>query len=222
MHIIDNVIENADKTFNTAEGVTVVPTSKDFVVRFTKRSHAELRRQRYDTILSNPPLYTSKDMVLYEYIGPDVVELYEMCNTDDEMIALATRLTLDIYAAVCMLHDSLVVHLDIKPDNICVSSTGKCRLIDGGGATTINAEGVSTDPCFYTLAACKRCVWTTHTIKDLRQHDYYALAETIVSVVPVRKRGNNKKTDLLIEMSDALRSMSRDKCDRVVAQLQTM
>jgi serine/threonine protein kinase len=214
---IDDIVETADRTFNTAEGVTIVSSSKDYIVRFAKRTHAEKRRQRYDTMLSIPPVFCHAGMVVYEYIGPDVVEIYNMCTTDDEKLALAVKLAQDMYGAVRCLHERMIVHLDIKPDNICIDSRGKCILIDGGGATTIDCNGTSTDPCFYTMAACKPCVWSDHTVKDLREHDYYALAETILSIIPAE--GTNEQVQTLTELVDSLTSLSHRNCGRLVATL---
>lgn len=217
MRVIDTIVETANRTFDTAEGITVVSPSAGFVVRFAKRSYAEKRRQRYDAMLSNPPVHTFDNMVLYQYIGPDVVDTYETCITDDEKISLAMRLAIDIYKFIRSLHDRLIVHLDIKPDNICVDANGEFHLIDGGGATTIDTEGVSTDPSFQSMAACRHCVWTAHAIKDLRVHDYNALAETILSMIPTQQ--SDRRVTLLLEITDALQASSRDCCDRLVSAL---
>lgn len=170
-------------------------------------------------MLSVPPLFFYKGMVVYKYIGPDVVETYETCKSDDEKIALAVTLAQDVYGAMCCLHERMVVHLDIKPDNICVDSHGKFHLIDGGGATTIDNRGHSTDVSFQSMAACKPSVWTNNTVKDLREHDYYALADTILSITPAKT--TNKTVQTLVKLANSLTSLSYCDCDELVACLQT-
>lgn len=62
------------------------------------------------------------------------------CDAQRLDIAARVRLFLDVCAAVQYAHSQLVVHRDLKPDNILVDAQGKVRLLDFGIARLLGDE----------------------------------------------------------------------------------
>lgn len=60
-------------------------------------------------------------------------------------LAERVRLIVQVLDALQAAHQSLVVHLDIKPSNILVDRSGNVRLIDFGTAKLLSAEGAATE-----------------------------------------------------------------------------
>lgn len=60
------------------------------------------------------------------------------------------RLAAEVLDALHAAHQSLVVHLDIKPSNILVDRAGRVRLIDFGTAKLLGAEGAATETRQFT------------------------------------------------------------------------
>jgi serine/threonine protein kinase len=73
--------------------------------------------------------------IVMEYIdGPTLAE--RIGATGRLQIAEALRIFRDVVAAVCYIHSHGIVHRDIKPHNIKISSAGEVKLLDFGIAKT--------------------------------------------------------------------------------------
>lgn len=68
------------------------------------------------------------------------VSITSYCAANGLEIADRLRLFLDLCAAVGYAHDRQVVHCDIKPDNILVTTEGSVKLLDFGIASIDDAE----------------------------------------------------------------------------------
>ncbi|WP_164483838.1 serine/threonine-protein kinase [Pseudofulvimonas gallinarii] len=62
------------------------------------------------------------------------------CDEERLTIAARVRLFLDVCAAVQYAHAQLVVHRDLKPDNILIDDNGAVRLLDFGIARLLGEE----------------------------------------------------------------------------------
>lgn len=54
----------------------------------------------------------------------------------------------DLLAAVAYLHESSIVHADIKPSNVLIDRAGTVKLLDFGAARMLDADGKSRDSTF--------------------------------------------------------------------------
>lgn len=72
--------------------------------------------------------------------GTDVVSF-----VNEKHMSLAARLVLfeEVLSAIAYAHERLLMHQDIKPDNILVDASGHPRLIDFGLATVLSGTGDS-------------------------------------------------------------------------------
>ncbi|MBM3766267.1 MAG: serine/threonine protein kinase [Acidobacteria bacterium] len=62
-----------------------------------------------------------------------------------ERVAMLFR---DLLAAVAYLHESSIVHADIKPSNVLIDRAGAVKLLDFGAARMLDADGKSRDSTF--------------------------------------------------------------------------
>ena len=76
--------------------------------------------------------------VVMEYVDGRPIDRY----CDDARLTIAQRLMLyrDVCLAVAYAHSHLIVHRDIKPDNILVSTDGLVKLVDFGVAKLLDED----------------------------------------------------------------------------------
>ncbi len=89
---------------------------------------------------------TTKDGVPYlvmEYIDGVRIDAYCDCQRLD--IASRLKLFQTICAAVHHAHENLIIHRDIKPQNILVTADGTPKLLDFGIAKLTDTHGTATD-----------------------------------------------------------------------------
>ena len=73
-----------------------------------------------------------------EYIEGERIDLY--CDANRLSIDERLQLFREVCAAVQVAHQNLVVHRDIKPGNILITSDGQAKLLDFGIAKLLNPE----------------------------------------------------------------------------------
>jgi serine/threonine protein kinase len=78
-----------------------------------------------------------------EYV--DGVRLDRYCDEQRATIPERIRLFLQVCDAVSAAHRSLVVHRDIKPNNVLVTRDGATKLLDFGIATVLDADSGQAD-----------------------------------------------------------------------------
>ena len=79
--------------------------------------------------------------LVLEYVDGQSIDRY--CDSRDLGIDARLRLFLDVLAAVAHAHAHLVVHRDIKPGNVLVSTNGEVKLLDFGIAKLLERESVA-------------------------------------------------------------------------------
>ncbi|HEU4724496.1 MAG TPA: serine/threonine-protein kinase, partial [Candidatus Eisenbacteria bacterium] len=89
--------------------------------------------------------------LVMEYV--DGVPLYEWCSENAPTLRARLRLFLTLCGAVEAAHRRLVLHRDIKPGNVLVTSDGAPRLLDFGVAKIFSQEGIAPEPDLTTLHA---------------------------------------------------------------------
>ena len=132
--------ERADAAFRRPAAVKVVrrgPHSADIIERF-RRERETLAALDHPSIARIMDAGTTPDGQPYfvmEYV--DGVRIDEFCDAN----TLTTEQRLDLFGTVCRAvqyaHQTLVVHRDLKPDNILVSRDGVPKLLDFGIAKLI-------------------------------------------------------------------------------------
>lgn len=82
--------------------------------------------------------------LVMEYVDGRPITKYcseNKCSIDDKLSLIE-----QICEGVNFAHSNLVVHRDLKPDNIFVKSNGACKILDFGIAKIIDSDGSLPDP----------------------------------------------------------------------------
>ncbi len=80
----------------------------------------------------------SQPYLVLEYIEGEPIDRW--CDTHVLDVNARIRLLLDVLSAVAHAHTNLVLHRDLKPNNILITSDGQVKLLDFGIAKLLAAE----------------------------------------------------------------------------------
>jgi eukaryotic-like serine/threonine-protein kinase len=123
---------------------------------FTERFH---REQQNLAALDHPNITRLLDAGWNEngqpYLVMEYVEgmhLDEYCDAHELGIEARLRYFLQICDAVSNAHRNLIVHLDLKPSNVLVSTAGAVKLLDFGTSKLIRIDGSPTSTIMATPA----------------------------------------------------------------------
>jgi serine/threonine protein kinase len=86
--------------------------------------------------------------LILEYVDGVAIDRY--CDQHKLDVNSRIRLFLDVLAAVAHAHANLIVHRDIKPTNVLVSTGGEVKLLDFGIAKLLEGEGQTGAPTMLT------------------------------------------------------------------------
>ena len=108
-----------------------------------------LDEARTAAILSDPSIVTVHDFEIQDSTAYLIMEYVEGMTLTELLRDHDDRLTLDVVAAVFdavahaleVAHENGVLHLDIKPDNILINTSGQVKVTDFGLATLADAQG---------------------------------------------------------------------------------
>ena len=84
---------------------------------------------------SNPETFDTLYVVM-EYAESDLKKIIKS-NIHLELLHIET-IIYNLLCAIKYLHESNVLHRDLKPDNICVTKQGTVKLIDFGAVKLLN------------------------------------------------------------------------------------
>ncbi|MBO4352929.1 MAG: serine/threonine protein kinase, partial [Eggerthellaceae bacterium] len=111
-----------------------------------------LDEARTAAMLSDPRIVTVYDFEVRDRTAYLIMEYVEGATLTQIMRDYSDWLTLDVVAAVfdavagalTAAHETGVLHLDIKPDNILINAKGEVKVTDFGLATLADASGAGT------------------------------------------------------------------------------
>ena len=127
--------------------------SDEMVRRFRRERQilASLDHPNMARLLDGGTTDTGLPWLVMEYV--DGVPLYEWCSDHAPTLRARLRLFLTLCGAVEAAHRRLVLHRDIKPGNVLVTSEGSPRLLDFGVAKIFSRDGIAPEPDLTTLHA---------------------------------------------------------------------
>jgi len=90
--------------------------------------------------------FANEKQILANLNHPNIAQLLDGGSTGDGQMSISQRLTLfrKICVAVNFAHRNLVVHRDLKPDNILVTENGEPKLLDFGVAKLASVDETLT------------------------------------------------------------------------------
>lgn len=137
--------ERSDGAFDKRVAVKILSTA------YVQSRDRFLRERQFLARLDHPNIArlldagATPDHALYlvmEYV--DGVPLDRYCRDRRLTVAERLPLLLQVCAGVAHAHRSLIVHCDIKPENILVTSDGAVKLLDFGIARLLDSSGAVT------------------------------------------------------------------------------
>lgn len=137
--------ERADAAFRRHAAIKVVRRGSDLAqiidhFRRERETLAALDHPNIARLMDGGTTPDGQPYFVMEYV--DGVRVDRYC--DDQRLSVERRL--DVFLAICAgveyAHQNLVVHRDIKPDNILVSREGIPKLLDFGVAKILSARAV--------------------------------------------------------------------------------
>ena len=135
--------QRADGAFDTQVALKVIRggfASREIHRRFLaeRRILARLRHQHIAHLLDGGMTHAGQPYFVMEYIDGEIITHY----CDKRRLGVEHRLGLfqDVCKAVQYAHANLVVHRDLKPNNILVTDSGQVKLLDFGIAKLLREQ----------------------------------------------------------------------------------
>jgi len=112
-------------------------------------------------------------------LGLEYMDVGSLCNIPALSMAQLQYICVRVLLALQTLHSALVVHNDLKPDNILVSSDGKVKLIDFGCALRMKADDA---PLTKSIGSIRYLSFEKRFVTPIRyttKSDLYSLGVTL-------------------------------------------
>jgi serine/threonine protein kinase len=171
--------ERADETFDKRVAIKVITRGLDTdavlgLFRHERQILAALEHPNIARLLDAGTTADGRPYFVLEHVEGQPIHAY----CDARRLSIADRLTLfrRVCAAVAYAHQRLIVHCDIKPSNILVTSDGEPKLLDFGIAKLI-------DPARVGDAAGTIAAWRPLTPEYASPEQLSGLASTTLSDV---------------------------------------
>lgn len=143
--------ERADGAFERRVAVKLLPISlqsEDMVRSFERerRIAARLNHPGIAQLLDGGTTEDGSPYLVLEFV--EGISITEYCDRNTLNVDQRLQLLLQVCSAVQFAHRNLVVHRDLKPDNILIDGDGRARLLDFGIARIIEdmKPARSTEP----------------------------------------------------------------------------
>lgn len=116
------------------------------LARFRREQHtlAALQHEGVVAFLDAGALPDGRPYLVMEHV--DGAPITHWCRDTGASLAQRVALLVQACEAVQFAHQELVLHRDLKPDNILVTAGGRTQLLDFGVATLLSCDGDSTRP----------------------------------------------------------------------------
>ena len=185
---------------------------------FVERFH---REQRLLASLDHPNITRLFDAgatedgqpyIVMEYV--DGVPIDRYCDERKLDIESRVRLFLTVCDAVSAAHRGLIVHLDLKPSNVLVSTAGIVKLLDFGTSKWTQANGESTATLVATPAFASPEQLLNRPVSTAS--DVYGLGATLYKLLCGQAPFGN--TSGVVRMEKALRGLEPEPLARAAAE----
>ena len=168
-----------------------------FIERFHREEHilASLDHPNITRMLDAGLSDRRQPYLVMEYV--DGVHLDVYCDSRRLGIAERLQLFLRVCDAVGYAHRNLVVHLDLKPSNILVTSDGTVKLLDFGTSKLIQPDSLLTTTVMATPAYASPEQLRNEPVTT--SCDIYALGAVLFELLAGSRPGHNASVALMIE-----------------------
>ncbi|MGH7655236.1 MAG: protein kinase domain-containing protein [Gemmatimonadaceae bacterium] len=139
--------KRADGAFEQEVALKVIKRgmdSREIVARFRSERQilARLQHPNIARLVDGGVTDDSRPWFAMEYVDGKPIDVY--CDEHHLTVAQRLDLFIEVCAAVQFAHANLVVHRDLKPDNILVTSTGDVKLLDFGIGKVLEADNTKS------------------------------------------------------------------------------
>ena len=171
-----------------------------FAERFAREQYilASLQHENITRMLDAGVSATGQPYLVMEYVNG--VHLDRYC--DERSLGVPARLTLflEVCKAISYAHQNLVVHLDLKPSNILVTSdSGTVKVLDFGTSKLIQPDSLLTTTVMATPAYASPEQLLNEPVTTVC--DVYALGAILFELLSGRRPNQDSSVALLIERS---------------------
>jgi serine/threonine protein kinase/tetratricopeptide (TPR) repeat protein len=168
-----------------------------FIERFHREEHilASLDHPNITRMLDAGLSDRGQPYLVMEYV--DGVHLDVYCDAHKLGIAERLQLFLRVCDAVGYAHRNLIVHLDLKPSNILVTSDGTVKLLDFGTSKLIQPDSLLTTTVMATPAYASPEQLRNEPVTT--SCDVYALGAVLFELLAGSRPGHNASVAAMIE-----------------------
>jgi eukaryotic-like serine/threonine-protein kinase len=168
-----------------------------FVERFRREQHilASLDHPNITRMLDAGLSEDGQPYLVMEYVDGVPLDVY----CDERHFGIDERLELFLHVcdAVAYAHRNLIVHLDLKPSNIFVTSDGTVKLLDFGTSKLIQPDSLLTTTVMATPAYASPEQLRNEPVTTAC--DVYALGVILFELLSGRRPGDKASVAVMIE-----------------------
>ena len=168
-----------------------------FVERFRREQHilASLDHPNITRMLDGGLSEEGQPYLVMEYVDGVPLDVY--CDQRHFGIDERLELFLHVCDAVAYAHRNLIVHLDLKPSNIFVTSDGTVKLLDFGTSKLIQPDSLLTTTVMATPAYASPEQLRNEPVTTAC--DVYALGVILFELLSGRRPGDKASVAVMIE-----------------------